>query len=155
MRDAHLEDIVVGQRFGSGTVEVTAEEIVRFAQAYDPQPFHLDDNAAKGTLFGGLAASGWMTAALTMRLLVEGDLVPAGGIIGAGFDELAWPLPVRPGDVLTVKTEVLAVRRSASRPMQGIVNLRHLTLNQNGETVQRAIGNLIVRARAAPDRTGS
>lgn len=149
MRDAYLEDIAVGQIFGSGTVEVSAEEIVRFARDYDPQPFHLDPARAQQTLFGGLAASGWHTAALTMRLLVEGDFLPAGGIIGAGFDELAWPVPVRPGDELHVTSEILAVRRSQSRPMQGVIKLRNLTINQKGETVQRAVGNLIVKARSA------
>ena len=120
MRNAFLEDMSVGQRFGSGTVLVSAEEIIRFAQEFDPQPFHLDPAAGAETLFGGLAASGWHTAALTMRLLVEGEFLPAGGLIGAGFDELAWPVPVRGGDTLHVISEILAVRRSQSRPMQGV-----------------------------------
>ena len=149
MRDAYLEDIAVGQRFGTGTVRVSEDDIVRFAQNYDPQPFHLDPALAEQTLFGGLAASGWHTAALTMRLLVEGEFLPAGGIIGAGFDELAWPVPVRPGDELHVTSEILAVRRSQSRPMQGVIKVRNLTINQKGETVQRAVGNLIVKARSA------
>ena len=149
MRDAFLEDMSVGQRFGSGTVRVSAEDIIRFAQEFDPQPFHLDPVLAGQTLFGGLAASGWYTAALTMRLLVEGEFLPAGGIIGAGFDELAWPIPVRPGDDLHVTSEILAVRRSKSRPMQGVIKVRNLTINQNGEIVQRAVGNLIVKARSA------
>jgi len=149
MRNAYLEDLSVGQRFGSGTVRVSAEDIVRFAQDFDPQPFHLDPALAGQTLFGGLAASGWHTAALTMRLLVEGEFVPAGGFIGAGFDELAWPVPVRPGDELHVTSEILALRRSQSRPMQGVIKVRNLTINQNGETVQRAVGNLIVQARSA------
>ncbi|WP_444452177.1 MaoC family dehydratase [Rhodobacter capsulatus] len=149
MRNAYLEDLSVGQRFGSGTVRVSAEDIVRFAQDFDPQPFHLDPALAGQTLFGGLAASGWHTAALTMRLLVDGEFVPAGGFIGAGFDELAWPVPVRPGDELHVTSEILALRRSQSRPMQGVIKVRNLTINQNGETVQRAVGNLIVQARSA------
>lgn len=149
MRDAFLEDMSVGQQFGSGPVRVSAEDIIRFAQDFDPQSFHLDPGLAGQTLFGGLAASGWHTAALTMRLLVEGEFLPAGGIIGAGFDELAWPVPVRPGDTLHVASEILSVRRSKSRPMQGVIKVRNLTINQNGETVQRAIGNLIVKARSA------
>ena len=149
MRDAFLEDMSVGQRFGSGTVRVSAEDIIRFAQEFDPQPFHLDPVLAGQTLFGGLAASGWYTAALTMRLLVEGEFLPAGGIIGAGFDELAWPIPVRADDELRVMSEILAVRRSQSRPMQGVIKVRNLTINQNGDTVQRAVGNLIVKARSA------
>jgi acyl dehydratase len=148
MRDAYLEDMSVGQLFGSGRVRVSAEDIVRFAQDFDPQPFHLDPALAGQTLFGDLAASGWHTAALTMRLLVEGEFLPAGGIIGAGFDELAWPVPVRAGDELHVTSEILSVRRSKSRPMQGVIKVRNLTINQNGETVQRAIGNLIVKARS-------
>ena len=149
MRNAFLEDMSVGQRFGSGTVLVSAEEIIRFAQEFDPQPFHLDPAAGAETLFGGLAASGWHTAALTMRLLVEGEFLPAGGLIGAGFDELAWPVPVRGGDTLHVISEILDVRRSQSRPMQGVIKVRNLTINQKGETVQRAVGNLIVKARSA------
>ena len=149
MRDAYLEDISVGQLFGSGRVRVSAENIVRFAQDFDPQPFHLDPALAEQTLFGDLAASGWHTAALTMRLMVDGEFLPAGGIVGAGFDELAWPVPVRAGDELHVTSEILAVRRSQSRPMQGVIKVRNLTINQNGEVVQRAIGNLIVKARSA------
>jgi acyl dehydratase len=148
VRDAFLEDISVGQRFGSGTVQVSVEDIIRFARDFDPQPFHLDPALAGETLFGDLAASGWHTAALTMRLLVEGEFQPAGGLIGAGFDELAWPIPVRPGDTLRVTSEILAVRRSQSRPMQGVIKVRNLTINQNGETVQRAVANLIVKARS-------
>ncbi|MFC3183228.1 MaoC family dehydratase [Cypionkella sinensis] len=149
MRDAYLEDISVGQIFGSGRVRVSAENIVRFAQDFDPQPFHLDPALAEHTLFGDLAASGWHTAALTMRLMVDGEFLPAGGIIAAGFDELAWPVPVRAGDELHVTSEILAVRRSQSRTMQGVIKVRNLTINQNGEVVQRAIGNLIVKARSA------
>lgn len=149
MRNAYLEDLSVGQRFGSGNIRVSAEDIIRFAHEFDPQPFHLDPALAEGTLFGGLAASGWHTAALTMRLLVEGDFLPAGGIIGAGVDELAWPIPVRAGDEFRVMSEILAVRRSQNRPLQGVIKVRNLTINQNGETVQRAVANLIVKARSA------
>ena len=149
MRDAFLEDMSVGQRFGSGTIRVSAEDIVRFGRDFDPQPSHLDRTLAKETLFGDLAASGWHTAALTMRLLVEGEFLPAGGIVGAGFDELVWPVPVRAGDELHVTTEILTVRRSQSRPKQGVIKVRNLTINQNGETVQRAVGNLIVKARSS------
>src|SRR4028119_2013026 len=115
----YLEDFAVGQTFGSGQVVVDKEQIRTFAAEFDPQPFHLDDTAAQGTIFQGLAASGWHTAALTMRLLVEGDLRPAGGIVGAGFDEFRWPRPVRRGDELRLESEVLDVRPSKSRPNQG------------------------------------
>lgn len=151
----YLEDIAVGQTFGTGRLTVSAEEIIGFARAYDPQPFHTDAEAAKGTFFGGLAASGWHTAALTMRLLVGGEMAPANGIIGAGFEALNWPRPVRPGDTLRVVSEVLELRRSRSRPMQGVMKLRCRTLNQNDEVVQESIGNLIVVARAALPGTGN
>lgn len=144
-----LEDFEAGQKFGSGRLRVEAERIKRFAAEFDPQPFHLDEAAAERSLFRGLAASGWHTAAMTMRLLVESELEPAGGIIGAGFDEFRWPRPVRPGDELHLEIEVLEVRPSRSRPEQGLVRLKTTTLNQNGETVQVTVGNLVVPRRAS------
>src|SRR6476659_2488866 len=116
----YIEDSEVGRRFTSATHAIDEAEIKACATQFDPQPFHLDDAAAKATLFGGLAASGWHTAAITMRLLVESDLKPAGGIVGAGFDEFRWPRPVRPGDELRIEAEVLEVRPSKSRPAQGM-----------------------------------
>jgi acyl dehydratase len=145
----YLEDFVVGQRFGSDRIRVTPERIKSFAAEFDPQPFHLDEAAARETLFRGLAASGWHTAAMTMRLLVESDVQPAGGIVGAGFDEFRWPRPVRPGDELRIEAEVVEVRPSRSRPDQGMVKLRTTTLNQNGEPVQISVGNLVVPRRPA------
>lgn len=150
MQERFLEDFAVGQIFGSGRVRVERERIKSFAAEFDPQPFHLDEAVAEGTLFRGLAASGWHTAAITMRLLVEGELRPAGGIIGAGFDEFRWPRPVRPGDELRLESEVLDVRPSKSRPGQGMVKLRMTTLNQDGETVQVAVGNIVVQGRPTP-----
>jgi acyl dehydratase len=147
MTERYLEDFAVGQTFGSGRLRVDRERIKSFAAEFDPQPFHLDEEAARGTIFGGLAASGWHTAALTMRLLVDGELKPAGGIVGAGFDEFRWPKPVRPGDELRVESEVLEVRPSQSRPTQGVIKVRTITLNQNGEIVQVNVGNLIVPRR--------
>ncbi len=147
MAERYLEDFAVGQTFGSGRVRIDAERIKAFAADFDPQPFHLDDEAARDTIFGGLAASGWHTAAVTMRLLVESDLKPAGGIVGAGFDEFRWPRPVRPGDELRVESEVLEVRPSRSRPDQGLLKLRTTTLNQNAEPVQVSIGTLVVLRR--------
>jgi acyl dehydratase len=143
----HLEDYGVGQKFGSGRLRVDGERIKSFAGEFDPQPFHLDEEAARTTLFRGLAASGWHTAAVTMRLLVEGELKPAGGIIGLGFDELRWPKPVRAGDELHVESEVLEVRPSTSRPDQGLIKVRTTTLNQKGETVQVSVVNLLVQRR--------
>jgi acyl dehydratase len=146
----YFEDFAVGQTFGSGRVRVDKARITAFAAEFDPQPFHLDEEAARDTMFQGLAASGWHTAALTMRLLVESEFSPAGGIVGASVDELRWPLPARPGDELHVASEVLALRPSKSRPNQGLIKVRTTTLNQNDEVVQVLIANLIVPRRAHP-----
>jgi len=143
-----LEDFEVTQTFGgSGRIRIDKERIKSFATEFDPQPFHLDEKAADGSIFRGLAASGWHTAAITMRLLVESELKPAGGIVGAGFDDFRWPRPVRPGDELRVESEVLEIRPSKSRPDQGLIKVKTTTLNQNGEAVQISIGNLIVLRR--------
>lgn len=141
----YLEDFTVGQTFGSGRLEIDANAIKRFAADFDPQPFHLDDTQAGDTLFQGLAASGWHTAALTMRLLVDSAFRPAGGVIGAGVESLQWPAPVRPGDVLEAESEVLEVRPSRSRPEQGMLKLRITTTNQDGKVVQTFIANLVVK----------
>ena len=143
----YLEDFTAGQKFGSGTLKVEEARIKSFAAEFDPQPFHLDDGAARGSIFRGLAASGWHTAAMTMRLLVESELKPAGGIIGAGFDEFKWPRPVRPGDELRLEIEVLEARPSKSRPDQGMIKVKTTTLNQDGEPVQISVGNLVVPRR--------
>ena len=143
----YLEDFEPGQKFGSGRLSVEAARIKSFATEFDPQPFHLDEDSARESFFKGLAASSWHTAAVTMRLLVEGELKPAGGIIGAGFEEMRWPRPVRPGDQLHVESEVLEVRPSKSRPDQGVIKVRTTTLNQNAEPVQISVGNLIVLRR--------
>jgi acyl dehydratase len=144
----YLEDFQPGQVFGSATMRVDPERIKSFAAEFDPQPFHTDEATARDTLFKGLAASGWHTAAITMRLLVESEFKPAGGIIGAGFEEMRWPRPVRPGDVLRVQSEVLEVRQSKSKPDQGMIKVRTTTLNQNDEPVQVFVGNLLVPRRA-------
>jgi acyl dehydratase len=144
----HLDDLHVGQRFTSGTHVITADEIKAFARQFDPQPFHLDEATAKDTLFGGLVASGWHTAAITMRLLVESGLPLAGGIIGAQ-GEIAWPNPTRPGDTLQVESEVLELKPSRSRPDRGIATVRCLTRNQRGEVVQSLTPKLVVPRRGA------
>src|SRR3989441_8415237 len=107
MTGRYLEDFAVGQTFGSGRLRVEKERIKAFAAKFDPQPFHLDEEAARGSIFQGLAASGWHTASVTMRLMVDSDLKPAGGILGLGFEEFRWPRPVRPGDELRIESEVL------------------------------------------------
>jgi len=142
-----LEDFSAGMTFRSGSATIAADEIKRFAAEFDPQPFHLDDAAARETMFGGLAASGWHTAAITMKLIVTSEFKPAAGIIGAGFDELRWPRPVRPGDELHVEGEVLETRPSRSNPRQGLLKVRLSTINQRGEAVQVSVGNLIVPRR--------
>jgi acyl dehydratase len=147
MIERYLEDFTVGQTFGSGRIVVEKEDIKAFAAKFDPQPFHLDETAAHDTIFGGLAASGWHTAAMTMRLLVDSEIKPAGGIVGAGFDEFRWPRPVRPGDELRLESEVLDVRPSQSRPHQGLIKVRTTTLSQLNEPVQIMIANLVVLRR--------
>jgi acyl dehydratase len=145
----YLEDFAPGQRFGGAArIRIDKERIKSFAAEFDPQPFHLDEEAARLSIFGGLAASGWHTAAATMRLLVLSDLKPAGGLIGAGVEEFRWPRPVRPGDELRVESEVLEVRPSKSRPEQGIIRVRMTTLNQHDEVVQVSVGNLVVPRRS-------
>ena len=145
----YLEDMVPGRRFVSpGSVEVDAGEVRAFAQEYDPQPFHLDDEAARGTPFGGLAASGWHTAALTMRLLTAGTLPVAGGIIGMHM-EVSWPRPTRPGSRLRLECDVLEARPSRSRPEQGVVKMRCTTLTEAGEPAQVLVATLVVPRRGA------
>jgi acyl dehydratase len=147
--ERYLDDFAVGQVFRSGRIRVEADRIKSFAAEFDPQPFHLDPEAAAHTFFRGLVASGWHTAALTMRLLADSELKPAGGIIGLGFEELRWPRPVRPGDELSLQAEVLEVRPSQSRPEQGLIKIRVTTLNQAGEAVLIQVGTLLVRRRAS------
>ncbi len=143
-----LEDLHVGQRFTSASHTVDEVQIKRFAAEYDPQPFHLDEEAARATLFGGLVASGWHTMAITMTLLVDSGLPLAGGIIGTG-GEITWHKPTRPGDTLTVTSEVEDVSPSQSRPDRGRVRIRNETRNQHGEIVQTLIAKLIVPSRRA------
>jgi acyl dehydratase len=145
--ERYLEDFAVGQKFESGSITITAAEIKAFASQFDPQPFHLDEQAASKTFFGGLVASGWHTAALTMRLIIDSELKIAGGSIGAGADELKWPRPVRPGDTLRAVSEVLDIRTSKSRPDQGIIKMRTQTLNQEGQTVMNFVANMVVPRR--------
>src|SRR5271166_2805896 len=144
----YLDDLQVGQRFKSASHALNEEQIKAYARKFDPQPFHLDEEAAKHTLFAGLAASGWHTVAITMRLMVEGGLPLAGGIIGSG-GEISWPKPTRPGDVLSVISEIVEVTPSRSRPDRGTVKVRSETHNQRGEIVQTLLARLIVPRRQA------
>ena len=145
----YLEDFTAGQKHLTAKVRVDADAIKAFAAQFDPQPYHLDEEAARASFFGGLAASGWHTAALTMKLLVESSMKPAGGIIGTFAEELKWPRAVRPGDELQVELEVLEVRASRSRAGQGFVKCRTTTLNQHGEPVQVLVMSLLVPSRPA------
>ncbi len=144
----YLDDLQVGDRFTSAEHALDEAQIKAFALQFDPQPFHLDHEVAKGTLFGGLAASGWHTAALTMRLLVGGGLPLAGGIIGAG-GEISWPKPTRPGDVLHVESEIVSINPSRSRPDRGMVTVRNETKNGQGEVVQLFVVKVVVPRRLA------
>ncbi len=144
----YFEDLQAGRKFQTGSMVVDVERIKSFAAEFDPQPFHLDEVAGRKSMFGGLAASGWHTAALTMRLLVDSDFKAANGLIGAGFDELRWPRPVRPGDELHVEMEVLEARPSKSRNDIGLVKFRMTTLNQKDEPVQIGVCNLVVPTRS-------
>ncbi len=131
----YLDDMTVGMQFQSGTYEMTTERIKNFAAEFDPQPFHLDEAAAESSIFKGLAASGWHTAAVAMRLLITGGLPFASGAVGLG-GEIEWPRPTRPGDILHVESEIVELIPSRSKPNQGIVRVRNTTRNQKGETVQ-------------------
>jgi acyl dehydratase len=148
MNVQYFEDLAVGQKFVSEALRVEADAIKAFAAEFDPQPFHLDEAAARRSFFGGLAASGWHTAALSMRLCVTSSFRPAGGIVGGG-GELTWVKPVRPGDSLHVEVEIVQTRPSRSRPAQGVVKLRMATLNQHGEIVQTFTPTLFVDRRPA------
>jgi acyl dehydratase len=145
-RVLYLDDLAVGRKFATGSVTVTLEGCKAFAAEFDPQPFHLDEAAARGSVFGRIAASGWYTASLSMRLLVEGELTIAGGLIGLG-GEMTWPQPTYPGDTLRVESEVLAIRVSGSKPDRGIVTVRNQTLNQRGDPVQIAVVKMLVPRR--------
>ncbi|QEL26444.1 MaoC family dehydratase [Bosea sp. F3-2] len=148
MTQLYLDDLQPGQTFVSGSHALDEEQIKAFARAFDPQVFHLDGEAAERTLFGGLAASGWHTAAITMRLNVESGLPLANGIIGAG-GEISWPAPTRPGDILHVESEVMDVAPSRSRPERGIATIVSKTLNQRGEVLQILTAKLVVYRRPA------
>jgi len=144
----YLEDLAVGATFRTGRATITEQDIYAFARQFDPQPFHLDPEQAKASLFGRLVASGWHTMAVTMRLLVEGPLEPANGMIGIGVDGIQWPRPVLPDDQIYVISEILDIRPSQSRPDRGVVKVRNITFNQHDQTVQVMVANLVVVRRS-------
>jgi acyl dehydratase len=149
MTERYLEDFAAGQTFNTGQHRVDKDQIIAFARQFDPQPFHTDEEAARQSPFGGLAASGWHTAGMTMRLMLDGEFKPVGGILGVGFDDLSWPRPVRPGDELHAISEILDVRPSKSKPDRGMIRVRTTTFNQNNEPVMVFTGNLLVPRRPA------
>jgi acyl dehydratase len=143
----YFEDFKVGDTFAAGTIDVTQDAIIAYARQFDPQPFHTDPEAAKKTLFGELVASGWHTASMTMALFARSEIRIVNGVIGGGVEQLSWPRPVRPGDRLTVRSEVLEVRPSRSKPDRGMIRVRVETVNQNGEIVQSFVPQLVVLKR--------
>src|SRR6266704_845312 len=147
MKERYFDDLKVGDRFRSEPLRVEEKELIEFAHKFDPQMFHLSRKSAERTIFKGLMASGWHTAAITMRLLVH-TLNFAEGAIGLGVDELRWPNAVRPGDVLQVETEIVDLRESRSKPSQGIVRIRNVTTNQRGEVVQTMFASALVLRRS-------
>jgi acyl dehydratase len=142
-KELYLDDLYVGQRFTSGTYPMDVTRMKAFAAEFDPQPFHLDEEGARNSIFHGLAASGWLTAAATMRLFVMGGLRISGGLVGLG-GEIDWPRPTRAGDTLRLTSEIIEIRPSHSKPNQGIVKVRNTTLNQHGEPVQILVAKLLV-----------
>jgi acyl dehydratase len=146
MKARYFDDLKRGDRFKSEPLNVTEKKLIEFAHKFDPQVFHLSRKGAERTIFKRLIASGWYTAAMTMRLFVQ-TLNFAEGAIGLGVDKLRWPNPVRPGDLLTVETKILDRRLSRSRPRYGIIRLRNVTTNQRGEVVQTMLASAIVRRR--------
>jgi acyl dehydratase len=147
MKERYFQDLKVGDRFKSQTYKVSGEQIVSFAREFDPQPFHLDADVADKTMFGGLIASGWHTAAITMRLFVQ-TLNFAEGAIGLGVDELRWPNAVKPNDSLQVEVEIVDLRQSRSKPTHGVARLRYVTTNQRGEIVQTMFASALILRRS-------
>ena len=147
MTERHFEDLTVGERFRSEPFLLTNEALITFARDFDVQPFHIDRAAAQQSVFGGLAASGWHTAAIAMRLFTTGPLRFVGGAVGLGVDELRWPVAVRGGDRLQLETEILEARPSHSRPEHGILRIRNVLTNQKGEVVLSYVANALVQRR--------
>jgi acyl dehydratase len=153
MNQRFFEDFAVGEiQKPSGRVRVEKHDIIAFAKQFDPQPFHLSDEGGRKSIFGQLVASGWHTAALTMRLVAESEYRAVEGTIGLGMDSLNWPIPVLPGDELRIESEVIEKRLSKSRPDRGIVKIRTRTFNQSGQVVQELLANALVPRRPASDK---
>ena len=152
MSRLYLDDVNVGDRFTSDSYTMTEEAITAFAREFDVQEFHLDRAAANASVFAGLSASGWHTAAVAMRLFTTGPLQFVGGCVGLGVDELRWPVAVRPGDTIHLETEILETRPSRSKPTQGIIRIRNVAKNQRGEVVLSYTANALVQRRSSETR---
>lgn len=151
----YFDDLEVGATYEAGPITMERDRIISFATEFDPQPMHIDEEAATAGPLGGLIASGWHTAAVTMRLLTDGALPPlAGGAVGAGIEALAWPTPVRPGDVLRAKSEIIDLRPSRSRPDRGLMRLRTVTTRADGTIVQTITSVIMVPRLVAPSSDG-
>jgi acyl dehydratase len=153
MSKRYFEDFAVGEvTKPAGRVRVDKDEIIAFAKKYDPQPFHIDEEAAKHSIFGRLVASGWHTAAITMSLIARNEERPAAGTIGLGFESMQWPRPVLPGDELRIESEIIDLRPSKSRPDRGLMKVRTRTLNQNSEVVQDLTASIMVPRRPPAEK---
>ncbi len=149
-KERYFEDYTVGETAEFGDYPITEDEIIDFAKRYDPQPFHIDRQAATQTIYGGLIASGWMTASVMMRMLVDHFVSPVSSMGSPGIDELRWQRPVRPGDRLHVRVTVLETRRSGSKPDRGVVKVHQEAINQNGEVVMSIKGMALYKCRTLP-----
>ena len=147
MSDLYFEDVKPGDRFQSDRYLLTEEAAIAFAREFDPQPFHLDRAAAEKSVFEGLAASGWHTAAIAMRLMMTGPMQFVGGAVGLGVDELRWPTAVRPGDTLQLETEIIEARQSRSKPQHGIIRIHNTMTNNRGQIVLTYMANALVQRR--------
>jgi acyl dehydratase len=147
MSDIYLDDLEEGQVYQLGEATLSVEEIVAFARRYDPQPFHVDPEAAAASIYGGVIASGWQTAAVFMRLFVDGLLSRSAAMGSPGLDELKWLRPVRPGDRLAARVEVLETRPSRSKPDRGLAKLRCAIANQEGEDALSFVANVLFQRR--------
>lgn len=145
----YFEDLHIGQKFTAGDVLVTEEAIIAYGKQFDPQDFHTDPVKAKDTVFGELVASGWHTAGMTMRMIVDASPKMKGGMVGRSVEKIGWPRPVRPGDRLSVEVEVMELRPSATNPARGTMRTKNTTFNQKGEIVQEMEAIIFVPKRTA------
>jgi acyl dehydratase len=148
--DLYFDDLAVGQTFSAGPITMERDRIIAFGREFDPQPMHIGEEEARASIVGELIASGWHTAAVTMRLLIDGASPKlASGALGAGIEGITWPVPVRPGDVLSATSEILELRPSRSRPERGLMKLKTVTTRADGTVVQTVTAVIMVPRRVA------